>query len=176
VNRKTPFEEHLFRDAVFREMFASNFSRVVRYVEGQTSNRAVAEDIAAEVFRVAWQKLDPEEPFGLPWLIRTAIHKTRDYQRREYRGARVMATLSLLTAVSGTGVSNLDRLALQEAMSKLSEKDLQIVRLTYWDGLTAGEVALVLRMKEGAIWTRLHRARAQLRAALLEPVKAGSHE
>ena len=63
-------------------------------------------------------------------------------------------------------MSVLDRLALVEALSRLSEKDRQIVTLTYWESLSAGEVAQVMRMREGAVWTRLHRARRQLRSAL----------
>jgi RNA polymerase sigma-70 factor (ECF subfamily) len=155
-------------------MFEAHFTRVVRYIEGQTGNHEASEDIASDVFKVAWQKLDPDSPFGLPWLIRTAMYKTRDHQRRAYRGAAVMTALSQLVHNDNSGLHQLDRIALYQAMSSLSAKDLEIVRLTYWDGLSACEVAQLLRMREGAIWTRLHRARAQLRAALGDHVKAGS--
>lgn len=154
------------REAAFRRMFESDFLRVARYVERNVGDRAVAEDVAAEVFQIAWQKLDPADPFGLPWLIRTAMHKMRDHQRRQYRGASAMLAVARLAEEPPASLEHIDRIALYDAMKRLSAKDLEIVRLTYWDGLTAGEVAAVLRMREGAIWTRLHRARATLRAAL----------
>lgn len=165
--------ERLLQERVFRQMFVSHYARVVRYVEGQLSDRATAEDIAAEVFDIAWRKLDPGEPFGLPWLIRTAMHKTRDHQRRAYRGAAAVETLARFAETADEPLGSLDRIALYEAMKSLSEKDLQIVRLTYWDGLTASEVAQVLRMREGAVWTRLHRARAQLRISLGDAAGSG---
>jgi RNA polymerase sigma-70 factor, ECF subfamily len=174
VSRKAAAQQRLFKESVFRDIFETHFTRVVRYVQGQTGNLETSEDIAADVFRVAWQKLDPTHPFGLPWLIRTAMYKTRDHQRREYRGAAVMTALGQLVTTGEPGLNQLDKIALYEAMSRLSAKDLEIIRLTYWDGLSAGEVAEVLRMREGAIWTRLHRARAQLRSALADNAKAGS--
>lgn len=174
MSRKSPTEESLLKEAVFRQMFESNFTRVVRYIQGQTSNPEVAEDIAADVFKVAWQKLDPNGPFGLPWLIRTAMFKTRDYQRHQYRGAAVTTALQRMLDDDSNRLGTLDRLALYDAMRGLSEKDLQIVRLTYWDGLSAGEIAQVMHMREGAVWTRLHRARALMRAALTDGVTAGN--
>lgn len=168
MSSRSPQEEQELREAVFRTMFENHFQRVVRYVEGQVSNHATAEDVAADVFRVAWQKLDPELPFGLPWLIRTAMHKTRDAQRGQYRGAAAMLALAQLAETSSEELHPLERVALYNAMGKLSRRDLEIVRLTYWDGLTAGEVATVVGLREGAVWTRLHRARGQLRAALGE--------
>lgn len=149
-------------------MFESHFVRVVRYVEGQLSDHAIAEEIAAETFRVAWQKLDPKDPFGLPWLIRTAMHKTRDHQRRTYRGAAAIDAVSRALEEPAEELDPLDGLALRAALMTLSDRDVRIVQLTYWVGLSAGEVAAVMHMKEGAVWTRLHRARARLRSALAD--------
>lgn len=152
---------------VFIQMFEAHYARVVRYAEGQLSGLAAAEDVASDVFRVAWLKLDPREPFGLPWLIRTAMHKSRDVQRSRYRGkAAVEALGERATSTVGDHMSSLDRLSLLEALSKLSGRDRQILHLTYWVDLSAGEVAEVLRIRPGAVWTRLHRARERLRAVL----------
>lgn len=172
MTSKPPKSDDL-REAVFRQMFESDFARVVRYLERLIGDHAAAEDIAVEVFQVAWQKLDPSEPFRLPWLIRTATHKAHDRQRQQYRGAAALSAVARLAEEPPERLESIDRLALYDAMKRLSAKDLEIVRLTYWDGLTAGEVAAVLRMREGAVWTRLHRARAQLRVALDDPAPAG---
>lgn len=166
--RRSSAELRSLRERVFREVFEAHFGRVVRYVERQTGHTGIAEDIASSVFEVAWRKLDPDNPFGLPWLIRTAMHKTRDYQRREYRGAAAVTALARLAEESPQELDELERLALNDALDKLQPKDREIIRLTYWDGLSASEIGAVLRMREGAIWTRLHRARTQLRDRLEE--------
>ncbi|MBW9121244.1 sigma-70 family RNA polymerase sigma factor [Microbacterium trichothecenolyticum] len=153
-------------DEAFRRMFVENHARVLRYVEGAVYDRSEAEEIAAEVFTVAWQKFDANEPFGLPWLIRTAMYKVRDHQRRHFRKATMLTALARRAEEMPEPMSRLDILALRNALAKLSGTDAEIVRLTYWDGLSAGEIASVLMMQQGAVWTRLSRARAQLKTLL----------
>lgn len=160
------------RGAVFRAMFEAHHERVVLYAESQLGYQAAAEDVAAEVFRVAWQKLDPEAPFGLPWLIRTAMNKCRDVERKVSRGHAAATALASRADVSDES-GELERLHLMDAMARLPFRDRQLLQLTYWHDLSAGEVAEVLRMRQGAVWTRLHRARAKLRDLLGESVEGG---
>ncbi len=163
----TAEQERLFREAVFREMFTTYFSRVTRYIERNIGDHAAAEDVASEVFQTAWHNLDPHDPFGLPWLIRTAMHKMRDAQRAQYRSAAAVESISQsFEDAAQQAVPHDERLALHAAIDRLPKKDREIVRLTYWDGLNAADVAEVLKIREGTVWTRLHRARATLRAAL----------
>ena len=161
------------KENAFREMFESNYARVVRYVDRHVSDHAAAEDIAADVFRLAWQKLDPAAPFGLPWLIRTATYRARDHQRHEFRGEAVLVAMARLGEEPARDLHELDRLALYQALRELSARDLQIVMLTYWDGLSAKEVGEVLQMREGSIWTRLHRVRVRLRDILDSELTGG---
>jgi RNA polymerase sigma-70 factor (ECF subfamily) len=153
-------------------MFEANHARVLRYIEGSVYNRSEAEEIAAEVFTVAWQKFDSEDPFGLPWLIRTAMYKVRDHQRTQFRKPSMLEALTRRAEEASEPLSRLEILALRDALSQLSHTDREIVRLTYWDGLSAGEVATVLRMRQGAVWTRLSRARAQLKSLIGDEVSA----
>lgn len=169
-NDRMPADRAL-KEGVFLQMFNAHYTRVVRYAHTQLSDHAAAEDIASEVFRVAWQKLDPHAPFGLPWLIRTAMHKSRDAQRGTYRHAAALGVLAHAAHDASGEPSHLERLALYEAMSKLAERDRQILQLTYWNDLSAGEVAEVLRIRQGTVWTRLHRARERLRMLMAENVE-----
>ncbi|TQJ31068.1 RNA polymerase sigma factor [Microbacterium sp. SLBN-146] len=163
----TAEQERLFREAVFREMFTTYFPRVTRYIQRNIGDPTAAEDVASEVFQTAWHNLDPHDPFGLPWLIRTAMHKMRDAQREHYRSAAAVDSIShSVEEAAQQAIPHDERLALSDAVDRLPKKDREIVRLTYWDGLNAAEVAEVLKIREGTVWTRLHRARAALRSAL----------
>ncbi len=173
MSRNNSPEEQRLTGEAFREMFDQHFVRVLRFVEGQVSDRTAAEDIAADVFSVAWQKFDRRDPFGLPWLIRTAMHKTRDFQRREYRKKNAMATVERMAEVAPKPPDALDIIALEEALRQLSPADFQLIRLTYWDEMSAGEVAETLRIRPGSVWTRLHRARNRLRDFLDVTRKVG---
>ena len=104
------------------------------------------------------------------------MHKVRDFQRKSARGEVAATTLSLREPEPGHEDGELDRLVVIDAMSRLPEKDRQILQLTYWQDLSAGEVAEVLRMRQGAVWTRLHRARARLKELLEEDDRGGARD
>jgi RNA polymerase sigma-70 factor (ECF subfamily) len=55
-----------------------------------------------------------------------------------------------------------------EALERLSEKKREVFVLVALEGLTCEEVAERLEIPVGTVWTRLHHARAELRAALEE--------
>jgi RNA polymerase sigma-70 factor (ECF subfamily) len=58
--------------------------------------------------------------------------------------------------------------ALQNCFAKLSHDDQRILRLHYYDGLSAAQIAVVLDITRSAVLVRLHRARQRLRRLLEE--------
>jgi len=160
------------KQTVFSALFEANYARVLSLAVGQLADHDAAEDVAADVFRIAWEKLDPHDPLGLPWLLRTTLNRTRDVNRMRSRRSAALDTLADRARASG-GPEDLERIALYEAMARLSASERVVIELTYWAELSAGEVAQVLRIREGAVWTRAHRARAKLRELLDSPAEAG---
>jgi RNA polymerase sigma-70 factor (ECF subfamily) len=51
-------------------------------------------------------------------------------------------------------------------MAKLAEKDRMLLTLTYYQGLSLGEVARVMKMSENNVKVCVHRARKRLRKYL----------
>ena len=151
----------------FDRMFAECYVRVVRFVERRTGDHAIAEEIAAETFLVAWAKRHRAE-ISLPWLYRTARNKIGDHFRRSQRKRLAEQALARLAEEPETGISTLERLDLAAAMEALSSRERDVVMLTYWEDLTAREVGEVLGTSESAIWVALTRARKKLRDRLSE--------
>ena len=56
--------------------------------------------------------------------------------------------------------------AVRAAVAALPAADREVLTLTAWEGLSAGEVAVVLGISAPAVRTRLARARARLRHGL----------
>jgi RNA polymerase sigma-70 factor (ECF subfamily) len=155
------------------ERFEALYARYYRQVLGYVLRRAptpIAADVVAEVFVVAWRRLQelPEEP--LPWLLGVA----RKTLANERRGSRRRA--ALLDVLRETGVSESgdemwrDKLAqpLAEAFDRLSGTDRELVSLIAWDGLTTREVAQALGISHAACRVRLHRARRRLARQLAQ--------
>ncbi|PCE15780.1 hypothetical protein AUC47_13010 [Microbacterium sp. SZ1] len=151
---------------VFRELFDEYWPLVRHHLSCFLENQAEVDEITAEVFVVAWRKLRPEKPMGLRWFIRTADNKVRDADRRARSRGRALDALSRGLRNAAETIHPLEALALRQAMKSLNARERQVVVLTYWDGLNAGEVAEVLHCSTAAVWTTLTRARAKLRTQL----------
>jgi DNA-directed RNA polymerase specialized sigma24 family protein len=56
--------------------------RVLNYIRRRISSEEVAEELAADVFRIAWQKYDGVKDFSIGWFLTVA----RNLIGNEYQG------------------------------------------------------------------------------------------
>lgn len=150
----------------FVALFREHHNAVRRFIERRVSDREAAADLTMDCFEIAWRKRDPRDPFGLPWLYRTARNLiANEYRRRDREGALwTHIEDHVRTLASEAEPAMAQRLV--DAIRDLPEREREILWLTYWEELSAAEVALVMEMNPGAVWTRLNRARARLRPLL----------
>ncbi len=161
-------------DANFVALFREHYNAVRRFIERRVSDREAAADLTMECFEIAWRKRDPREPFGLPWLYRTARNLiANEYRRRDREGALwTHIEDQVRTLASESDSEMIERLV--DAIRALSEREREILWLTYWEDLSAAEVGIVLGASPGTVWTRLNRVRAKLRPLLSDTrVSAG---
>jgi RNA polymerase sigma-70 factor (ECF subfamily) len=152
-------------EACFEALYAEHYARVLAYVL-RRAPAAVAGDVVADVFLVAWRRLEdvPDEP--LPWLLGVA-RKTLANERRG--GRRRAALLGALEANRSEVVDapvGRQAQAVGEAVDRLGETDRELLRLVAWDGLTTREASIVLGISHAACRVRLHRLRRRLRREL----------
>lgn len=138
-----------------------------------------ADELAAEVFVIAWRKLPADLDEPRPWLFGVA-RKVLGNARRTNRRRRSLdvpldepssgdARAPRVPTHSGeVGI----RLDLQRAWNRLAEADQEILALTAWEGLTASEAAAVLGIRRSGAAMRLSRARQRLRILLADPTGA----
>lgn len=152
------------RAAVFNRVFAANWARVQHHVEcvlEDVDEEEVA-DLVSEVFALAWLKLDERKPMGLLWLLHVADNKLKDRGRRTR--AKDRALEALRRGPVGERPSDiLDALAVRHAIAVvLTPREKRMIVLFYWDRLSAGEIAELLRCSQSVVFTTLSRARARL--------------
>ncbi|MGW9113558.1 RNA polymerase sigma factor [Microbacterium sp. NPDC055683] len=152
------------RREVFSVLFDQFYGPVVRYVERRVHNTAIAEELAAETFEIAWRRLAPDSPPGLPWLYRTAANQILNHRRRLDTTRNVEVAL----ASGGERDDRLDdeRMDVVRAIRSLPDREREAIALTYWEGLAPHEVAEVLGCRVDAVWKALSRGRARLRRLL----------
>lgn len=150
----------------FNALFATHFIPLVRFVERRTGSTHVGEDIASSTLEDAWKAMARRDDIGAAWLYRVAYNKLADHFDTSRRRLLADAALERLASEPPSGLSTIDRLALEEALQRLGARERQVVVLTYWDGLSAEEIGAILSRKPGAILTMLSRARGKLREML----------
>lgn len=152
-------------DRRFDTLWSSHYRAVVAYAMRRAPDQA--RDIAADVFLVAWRRLDDVPDDALPWLLAVARNRILNHRRGARRWVAALARLAnepARFAPDPADGSDLSRL--RGALAELSERDREIIALTAWDGLSPARAAAVLGVSPQAATVRLHRARARLSDAL----------
>lgn len=139
---------------------------VYRLAYARTGNRADAEDITQETF-LRLIRAGPkfrEEAHCKAWLLRVAANCAKDLHRSFWRNKVVSMEAVQTLSTENTAESS----DLLEAVSTLPEAYRVVIHLHYYEGLSALEIARLLQISEGAVNTRLSRARVMLRNWLEE--------
>lgn len=138
------------------------------------------EDIVQEAVVQAWlslSKLRQADRFG-PWLIGIALHMCR--RRARYRADQEWSLEALVggrvasePCASGLDLADIverDERAqrIRDAVARLPDGQREAVALFYFGDLSHAGVADALGIPVGAVKTRLHKARAQLRRGLTD--------
>ncbi len=153
----------------FTEMYQRYRARVFAYAVTR-AGRDFAEEVASDVFLLAWQRIAdlPEQP--LPWLLVTARNVAFNHVRAATRQRAVAAELGAWIAdelESGDPADDVaERAALLAALGILPESDRELLTLMAWHDLPAKSAAGVVGCSTATFFVRLHRARRRLAQAL----------
>ncbi len=150
----------------FREVYARHYPDVVRYGLRRLDDLTAAEELAQEVFLVAWRRRVELPSRTLPWLYGVARRLLANHWRAR-RAAPAFVELTETAALDRhDGVVRL--VDVRSALFQLSEDDQEILRLVGWEQLSLAEAALVLGCGLATAKVRLHRARRRLAELLAE--------
>lgn len=148
----------------FRAIYDTTYAPLSAYSRRRTVSRADADDVVAEVYLVAWRRLDdlPSGDAILPWLYGVAW-RVLSNQRRGFRRRDALATRleSDPTATPTTDPTD-EAYQIRDALSHLSADEQEILRLHCWEDLSHQEIAAALDVSVNAATIRLHRARKAL--------------
>ncbi len=151
----------------FLALYEAFSPRVLGYVRRRISSDQAAEEITADVFRIAWQKSGVEPDPSIGWLLNVARNLIGNEYRRRARAAQLQDRLRESERLNAQGGGDHgSRAAIAAALEKLRDKDREILLLSYWEGLTLAEIATVLACREATARVRLHRARKSFELAL----------
>jgi RNA polymerase sigma factor (sigma-70 family) len=149
----------------FTELWERHAARVHAYALRHAGPDR-AQEIVAETFLVAWQRLADVPGHGLPWLLVVARNTIRHSDRSRYRDRLLTAELGRLIELTdkraNTEAVVAERDLLLRALGALPRQQREALLLVSWDGLSVTDAAQVAGCSTGTFKVRLHRARRRL--------------
>jgi RNA polymerase sigma-70 factor, ECF subfamily len=150
--------------AAWSALFEREHPVIFRSVLSQVGNRAVAEDITAQVFVEAIEGIERYRDRGRPivaWLFSIARFRCADWFRR--RGRESVLEDAPEPAVDGPDASLTVALA---ALSELTPEQREVIHLRFVEGRPLEEVGQMTGRSAGAVKALQHRALARLKNIL----------
>lgn len=158
--------------AAFAAIYDHYFPRIYAYVRYRVRDAGLTEDITAQIFErvlANLSKYDAEQaPFAV-WLFTIARHRVSDHHRAQQR--RQLLPLDLVRSRASADpapeeivVRDETREALLVAVSRLSERERDILALKFGAELTNRRIAALTGLTESNVGVILYRAVRRLRA------------
>ena len=161
-------------EARFRHLYDGFYRRVLGYALRRTSSPAVAEDVVAEVFLIAWRRIGdvPEvDDEAIAWLFGAARRVLANTRRGDARRDRLLERLRqrvpaeiVAGEVDAAVIAGDEHQAVMAAVGRLRPDDAEVLQLIAWEQLSHQQAAVVLDCSVNAVAIRLHRARQRLTA------------
>lgn len=157
----------------FGVLFQRYSSTVHRYV-ARRAGVQVADEVMAETFLVAFEqraRFDDTWDSARPWLFGIATNLLNAHRRQEARHLRLLARAAETDVIDG-GIHRAGERtdaaaavgALADQLRALPHSDRDVLLLQAWGDLTQEQIAAVLNIPVGTVWSRLNRARKSLRS------------
>jgi RNA polymerase sigma-70 factor (ECF subfamily) len=168
-----------FDSDAWAQIYQRYHPKIYTYLYHRLEDTYAAEDIAADVFLRACEKIGSYSYRGTPfiaWLYRIARNKMVDHLRyqakikkRPLNEEALEQSLINEDTTEGTTV----REELKGVLKNLTEDQRQVILLKYFGDLSNADVAGIIGKSEGAVKALQHRALASLKRILETEGKSG---
>jgi RNA polymerase sigma-70 factor (ECF subfamily) len=154
----------------FTQLFERHWQALFRFCQSRAGS--AGEDIAAEAFRVAFdrrRRYDARYSDARPWLFGIATNLLRDHFRTAKREEHKLTRSAALDSAAQTGdeLNDLERQLLgpqlADALQGLPAADRDALLLLAWADLDYEQISQALGVPLGTVRSRIHRARQRVR-------------
>jgi len=146
---------------VLYDRYAPMLLRFARRLGGREDAEDMVQSVFLRVVKRA-KSFDPGAVSARPWLFAIAAHVAQE-RRRSVR--RLATALSAVTSHGSTADTERmgERSELERCLAALSLPKRAVLLLFEVEGFDGEEIARMLSIPVGTVWTRLHHARREMR-------------
>jgi len=163
--------------AAWSEIFDRHWNAVFGFVRYRLRGAAEAEDIASQVFEVAYARADRFDYRGVPieaWLIGIARNLARDHIKKLGRRGFEEELVEAVAPPDADGIAALElRQDLSRAMHALTEDQQTVLSLRFLLDKSVADTAKLMNRSEDAVKNLQRRALAAMQRALAGSAYAG---
>lgn len=153
-------------DAQFERAYVKYLPAVSGYLFRRVPRQAV-EDLAADVFAIAFRKRDSVTPGEeLPWLYSIAANVVANHRRKEASGSTFLAALRPADSSPSAEDIVIADASLATAWRQLTPAEREVLSLSLVEDLAPAQLAVALGVSVNAATIRVHRAKKRLRELL----------
>ena len=157
------------KDSVQAEVYSLYYNKIFGYMLNRVHSKADAEDITADVFMKLLSKsneFDLERPGASTYIFRVMQTTLADF----YRKNKIAYIPLEEIADEADGSEDLDALleSLDKALDTLKERELAIVILHYYHGLSHKEIAAKMHLSYANVRQLCHVALKKLRKEMMK--------
>jgi RNA polymerase sigma-70 factor (ECF subfamily) len=141
-----------------------------RYAAWLCRDKAIAEDVVQEAMLRAWKSLDAlrDDAAARPWLLTIVRRENARYFERKRLETVDIDNLTASQSALLSEQPDDDLRDMREAIYSLDDDYREPLVLQVLMGYSTNEIAEQMELKQGAVLTRLHRARAKLKGTMQE--------
>ena len=156
----------------FDELVGVFHQDMYRYAAWLSRDRTIAEDVVQESLLRAWKSLDSlrEDAAAKHWLLTIVRRENARYFERRRLETVDIDNLTPSQEALLANQPNEERDEMRAAIYRLDDDYREPLVLQVLMGYSTNEIAEMMELKQGAVLTRLHRARHKLRDEMQEDV------
>lgn len=167
-NEQQLIEKAKANPAGFEPLYTAYYERILRFVYKRMEDLEDSRDVTAMVFSKALSNIGKYQYQGLPfssWLYRIAINEVNLFYRRTKKARIISLDERGLKGIvdEADGLSNEDAAALKKALMYLSEEELLIIELRFFEERPFSQVAQILDITENNAKVKTYRILDKLR-------------
>ena len=140
-----------------------------RYAAWLSRDKTIAEDVVQEALLRAWKSLDAlrDDAAAKPWLLTIVRRENARYFERKRLETVDIDNLTASQAALLAEEPNDELDDMRQAIFELEDDYREPLVLQVLMGFSTNEIGEQMGLKQGAVLTRLHRARAKLREQMV---------
>ena len=154
----------------FDRLVSVFYQDMYRFAAWLSRDKAIAEDVVQEALLRAWKSLDSlrDDSAAKPWLLTIVRRENARYFERRRLETVDIDNLSATQAALLAESPNEELGDLRTAIFKLEDDYREPLVLQVLMGYSTNEIAEMMGLKQGAVLTRLHRARHKLKDSVAQ--------